>query len=566
MLSAFLRNCPCTLVLILCLGASGCKLRTFPQSARQAKSSYEAAAVSARLRQIAAVGKLSDLHWPDFPDYRLDFELFYEASNYSAVWLNNGQPTPQALAIVQELEASRQKGLNPDDYDASLWEGRIVALHGSTKADTQARFDAALTVNVMRYVSDLHIGRVNSKHFHFDIDVEQKKYNLPQFLIQNVVRATNVQAVLDEIEPPYAGYKRTEMALQQYLLLAAKGDGPQVPEVKKTIAPGDTYPGIAQLAQRLELLGDLSQVDAPDMHSLLYTGALVSAVKLFQERHGLVPDGKLGKVTIHQLNVPLSSRVRQLQDALERWRWLPPSFPQPPVVVNLPEFVLRVFSANHTVTLRMNVVVGKAVRHQTPVFAQNMRYIIFRPYWNVPRSIVRSEIIPAILKNRNYIANKRFEVIDSSGNIVTRGTISDAVLAQLRAGKLSIRQRPGPDNSLGLVKFLFPNQHSVYLHGTPATQLFSQSRRDFSHGCIRVQKPAELAAYLLRDQPPWTLEKVQEAMQSGTDDRQINLEVPVPVLILYITAVVAEDGSVHFFDDIYGHDKSLEALLAKGQP
>ncbi|MGB6303765.1 MAG: L,D-transpeptidase family protein, partial [Acidobacteriaceae bacterium] len=350
------------------------------------------------------------------------------------------------------------------------------------------------------------------------------------------------------------------------LVMAAKGDGPLLPDVSKTIAPGDVYVGVSQLAQRLELLGDLPQTTSVNANSQIYTGALVDGVKLFQDRHGMTADGKLGKETIRQLNVPLSFRVHQLDDALERWRWLPPSFPQPPVVVNVPEFVLRVFTADHKVALRMNVVVGKSVRHQTPVFAKDMQYIVFRPYWNVPTSILRSEIVPAIVKNRNYIANKNFEVVTYSGTVVTSGPINDDVLAQLRAAKLMVRQKPGSDNALGLVKFLFPNEHSVYLHSTPAQSLFSQSRRDFSHGCIRVQKPAELAAYLLRNQPPWTLEKVQAAMQAGPNNQQVNLKVPIPVLILYITAVVEEDGSVHFFNDIYGHDKSLEALLAKGPP
>jgi murein L,D-transpeptidase YcbB/YkuD len=195
-----------------------------------------------------------------------------------------------------------------------------------------------------------------------------------------------------------------------------------------------------------------------------------------------------------------------------------------------------------------------------------MKYIVFRPYWNVPPSITRGEIVPAIIKNRNYIANKNFEVTDQAGKVITSGPISDEVLAQLKAGKLAVRQKPGSTNALGLVKFIFPNSNNVYMHDTPSSQYFSPARRDFSHGCIRLQKPADLAAYLLRNQPPWTPEKVQAAMKSGPDNQQVNLTKPVPVLILYITAVVEEDGSVHFFDDIYGHDKSLEAVLAKGEP
>jgi murein L,D-transpeptidase YcbB/YkuD len=566
MLPAALRINSWMLALLLCVAAPFCVARSLPQS-QPSMAPSGVGTLSARLQQIAAAGKLPELRWPIFSDYRADFQQLYQISNFTPLWLGaNGQPTPQALVVIQALQTSRQKGLIPDDYDAARWQDRIAALKTATDAAAKANFDAALTVCILRYISDLHIGRVNPKHFNFGIDIQNKKYNLPQFIAQDVMHAANVQVLLNDAEPPYAGYKRTEVALQRYLQIAAKGDGPPVPEVAKTVAPGDAYPGTSQLAQRLKLLGDLPQTATVDASSQVYSGALVDGVKLFQDRHGMIADGKLGKETIRQLNVPLSFRVLQLDDALERWRWLPPSFPQPPVVVNVPEFVLRVFTADHSVALRMNVVVGKAVRHQTPVFAKDMQYIVFRPYWNVPTSILRSEIVPAIVKNRNYIANKNFEVVTYSGTVVTSGPINDDVLAQLRAAKLMVRQKPGPDNALGLVKFLFPNEHSVYLHSTPAQALFSQSRRDFSHGCIRVQQPAELAAYLLRNQPPWTLEKVRAAMQSGPNNQQVNLKVPVPVLILYITAVVEEDGSVHFFNDIYGHDKSLEALLAKGPP
>jgi murein L,D-transpeptidase YcbB/YkuD len=280
----------------------------------------------------------------------------------------------------------------------------------------------------------------------------------------------------------------------------------------------------------------------------------------------LAADGKLTKDTLRQLNTPLSFRVQQLDDALERWRWLPADFSPLPVAVNIPEFILRVFTPDHRIAMRMNVVVGKAVRHETPVFAKDMKYIVFRPYWNVPFSITRSEIIPALQKDSGYLARKNFEVTDQSGRIVTSGAVSPDVLAQVRSGKLLVRQRPGPTNSLGLIKFMFPNEHNVYLHSTPAQQLFSQSRRDFSHGCIRVQKPTELAAWLLQDQPKWTLNAVKAAMESGPDNQQVNLTRPVPVVIIYLTAVVEEDGEVYFFDDIYGHDRSLNAVLAKGPP
>jgi len=236
------------------------------------------------------------------------------------------------------------------------------------------------------------------------------------------------------------------------------------------------------------------------------------------------------------------------------------------VVVNIPEFRLRAFGAGGREVLSMNVIVGKALRHETPVFAKDMRYVVFRPYWNVPPSIQRSEIVPAVQRDRSYIARKNYEVTTHGGQFVTDGPISDDVLDQLRTGKLAVRQKPGPTNALGLVKLIFPNEFNVYLHSTPSQQLFAQTRRDFSHGCIRVEKPEELAAWALQGNPDWDLARVRAAMQTGKDNVQVNLAKPIPVLILYGTAVTYDDGSVHFYDDIYGHDAQLRKALAKGYP
>jgi murein L,D-transpeptidase YcbB/YkuD len=520
------------------------------------------AALSARLREIAASGRLEGMERPNFSDYRKHVQAVYEASNYAPLWLNGDQPTAQALGVIKAVEASEQKGLNPADYDASRWSERVNALKGSADAK-RAEFDAALTVGAMRFISDLHIGRVNPKHFNFGIDVQSKIYDLPQFLLQQVVHAGDVQAVLNSVEPPYDGYRRTEAALQQYLQLEAKGDGPKVPEVTKGVGVGDAYAGVGPLVARLRLLGDMPV--GGDVQA--YDAAVAGGVKRFQERHGLSADGKLGAATVKALNVPLADRTRQLANAMERWRWLPPEFPQPPVVVNIPEFRLRAFEGGEKVALAMNVVVGKAAPTQTPVFTDTIKFIVFRPYWNVPPGILRRTVIPGIEKSSGYIESQRFEVTDSSGRPVAA---SGDVAAGLRSGKYSIRQKPGPKNSLGLIKFMFPNSHSVYLHSTPSTELFSQSRRDFSSGCIRVEEPAELAAFLLRNQTdggqPWTAQRAQTAMDSGKDNQQVNLKTPVPVLLLYVTAVAEEDGSVHFFDDIYGHDRKLNAVLAKGPP
>jgi murein L,D-transpeptidase YcbB/YkuD len=514
--------------------------------------------VSARLREIAAAGRLTEIERGNFSDYKKHFAAVYETSSYAPLWLRDGEPTPQARGAIEALEQSEQKGLDPADYDSSKWRQKLESL--KTANDIQkADFDAALTVVVMRYISDLHIGRVNPKHFKFGIDVEAKKYDLPQFVSQEIVHAPDVKAALAKVEPPYNGYRRTEAALDQYLELQAKGDGPKVPEVTKAINVGDAYTGVSQLVARLRLLGDMpAGGDVP-----AYDATMADAVKHFQQRHGLTDDGKLGTTTVRALNVPLASRVRQLEDALERWRWMPPEFPQPPVVVNIPEFRLRAFEGGEKLALAMNVVVGKAAPTQTPVFTDDIQYIVFRPYWNVPPSIVRSSVIPGFNRSGNaYLERESFEVTGGGG-----GVPADLV-AGLRSGKYGVRQKPGPKNSLGLIKFIFPNANNVYLHSTPATQLFAQSRRDFSHGCIRLERPGDLAVFLLRNQDDgkWTSDKVQEAMDSGKDNQQVNLATKVPVLILYVTAVAEEDGTVHFFDDIYGHDRKLDAVLAKGPP
>ena len=527
------------------------------------------AAVAQQLRTDAAAGQLPDLRWPDFSDYRAHVQKFYDSTAYQPAWTQGSKPTSQALDVIKALEASEGQGLNPEDYDASRWASRIANLSSASGNDASAaiaRFDLAMTVCTMRYISDLHIGRVNPQHFDFGIDVASRKYDLPQFLSEKLVKGSDISATLEAVEPPFQAYKRTKAALQRYVSLEHQVSTQPLPTVDKPLKVGATYAGAAQLATLLNQLGDLPASTAPADNPSAFTQQLSDAVRKFQTRHGLTINGQLNKDTLAELNIPMSVRVQQLQDALERYRWLSPEFAQPPIVVNIPEFRLRAFSADRTVALRMNVVVGKAFKHQTPVFTDQMKYVVFRPYWNVPPGILRSEIVPAIQKDRMYIANKGFEVTNSKGDIIPSTPVSDEMLQKLRSGSLMVRQKPGDKNALGLAKFIFPNSHNVYLHGTPAQSLFAVSRRDFSHGCIRTEDPAALAAWILRGDPQWTPERIKAAMTTGPDNQQVNLKAPIPVLILYLTAVVEENGDIWFFHDIYGFDRSLEAVLAKGYP
>ena len=520
------------------------------------------------MRGIIQAGNLADLRWPDFSDYDKHVQKFYESYGYSLPWVKGMEPTAQAQQAIALLLKADQKGLSAEDYDGPRWSGRLGKLKpaATQPSETDAvQFDAALTVCVMRYISDLHIGKVNPKHFDFGLDVEAKKYDLPEFLKDHVVDASDVDAVLAQVEPPYPGYKRTIQALHNYLELAGKDDGGQLPPVKKSIAPGDAYPGVPRLTRLLTLVGDLPADANVPPDGTVYQGALVDAIKNFQRRLGREPDGRIGAQTLADLNVPLSRRVRQMQLTLERWRWLPLAYQKSPIVANIPEFRLRAYDENFKIAVTMNVVVGKAYGHDTPIFSDTMEYVIFRPYWSVPYSIVKGEIVPHIVRDPDYLAKKGLEVVDSHEEVVTSGTVTSDVLEQLRAGKLFVRQPPGPKNALGLAKFIFPNNFSVYMHDSPEHELFSQSRRDFSHGCIRLERPADLAVWVLRNNPGWDADRIHAAM-NGTTTQQVNLAHPIPVLIVYATVIVTEDGVVHFYDDIYKHDAALEKVLAQGYP
>jgi len=524
-----------------------------------------ASTVQDELRVLASRPTLPDLRWPDFSDYLVDVQKFYEPAGYAPAWIQSAEPTPQAQAIITILKQADKEGLDPDDYDATRWPALIEKLRQSPAAADLAHFDLALTVSVMRYVSDLHLGRVNPHYFHFGFDVEHNKYDLSHFVRERLVSSPEVEATLATTEPPFEGYRRTKQALGLYLQLVQRDGVEPLSIPKRPVVAGNQYSETTRLQQRLCLLGDLQANACTAQAESLYTASLAGGVAHFQARHGLQQNGHLDEATIKELNVPLRERVSQLKLTLERWRWLPHEFPQPPIVVNIPEFRLRGFDQNEKVVLAMNVIVGRAYR-QTPVFAKDMKFVVFRPYWNVPFSIQRSEIVKAVERDRSYIANKDYEVVTHEGEVVTNGPISDSILQQLKDGTLAVRQRPGPRNALGLVKLMFPNEYDVYLHSTPAPELFSRPRRDFSHGCIRVENPVDLTTWVLRNNPGWDRARVQSAMETGKDNTQVILPKPIPVLILYGTAIVDDQGAVHFFEDIYGHDAALKQVLAKGPP
>jgi murein L,D-transpeptidase YcbB/YkuD len=292
----------------------------------------------------------------------------------------------------------------------------------------------------------------------------------------------------------------------------------------------------------------------------------VEGVRRFQIRHGLEPDGILGKGTQAALRVPLTWRVRQIELALERLRWLPDLGDERLLAINIPMFRLWAWDLtppNDAPSLAMDVIVGRALSTQTPVFDEEMREVIFRPYWNVPRSILRNEILPLLERDPDYLRRQNMEIVRGAGDNAQPVQATAENLVLLRKGALRLRQRPGPNNALGLVKFVFPNEENVYMHGTPAQALFSRSRRDFSHGCVRVEDPVALAEWALKERPEWTRDRIVSAM-AGTQSFHVSLPRPIQVILFYTTAVVMpEDGTIHFADDIYRHDARLDRVLAR---
>jgi murein L,D-transpeptidase YcbB/YkuD len=486
-------------------------------------------------------------------------------------WFDGARPAPQAQQAIELLGAAATHGLDPQDYDAAALQQAVTrATQGATQGAAQdpaaiARLEQALTAAMQRYLSDLHRGRVDPRQIHHDFNLPRQDEFDAAALLRSAIEAGRLPEAALDAAPRLPLYAQLRDALARYRVLAGHPAWqqalPPLPGDNRRsvgkLEPGQPYPGLALLTQRLLALGDL----APDtLASASYEGPLVEAVKAFQQRHGLAADGSVGKATLAQLQVPPAARVRQIELMLERLRWTPLMQGPRMVVINIPEFVLRAYEVRDgqiSVRLEMKVIVGKAFSTRTPLFDEDMRFIEFSPYWNVPPSIARGETVPRLRRDPGYFEREGFEFVGPDGRVDR--TLSAARLDAVLAGNARIRQRPGPNNALGDIKFVFPNRNHVYLHHTPATQLFERDRRDFSHGCIRVEQPVALAKFVLQGMPEWTEERIGQAMVQGTS-ATLRLADPVPVLIAYGTTLV-KAGRTYFFEDIYGLDRLLDAAL-----
>jgi murein L,D-transpeptidase YcbB/YkuD len=355
-------------------------------------------------------------------------------------------------------------------------------------------------------------------------------------------------------------YELLQQALLRYRTLAAQpGLSGLPPLATRSLEPGAPYAGAAQLRRLLVALGDLPQPDAAQAGDVTLDPELVDGIRRFQTRHGLEVDGILGPATFRALTTPLTVRVRQIELTLERWNQLPAELDTPLIFINIPQFRLfGLYSLDdrESEMLAMDVVVGQTPgRFRTPVFAAEMTHVIFRPYWDVPRSIAVRELLPAIRADAGYLRKHDFEIVSPAGGVVQP---TSANLDAVAGGALRLRQRPGPQNALGRVKFMLPNPYNVYLHDTPAQALFGHRRRTFSHGCVRVADAVALAEYVLRHDSTWTRDRILQTM-NGFQTLRVDLPRPIRVFMVYGTAIPREDGQVWFLDDIYGHD----ALVAR---
>ena len=348
-------------------------------------------------------------------------------------------------------------------------------------------------------------------------------------------------------------YRMLLRALARYRLLAADTTIPEFPAPPTLpVRAGDSLATIAELRARLIALGDLSTSANPDA-SGRYAEPVIGGVRSFQSRHGLDPDGIIGPATLAQLQAPLASRVRDIEQSLERIRAEPPVDSGPYVVVNVPAFRLLAFNGpteDSVPALSMKVIVGRATRTPTPTLAVSLGYLDFWPDWNVPWSIVVNEIIPILRRDSLYLRRQDMELL-GRGDVALGDTVTPSVIESLHSGALRLRQRSGPANPLGRVKFVIPNLANIFLHDTPGAELFSKTRRDFSHGCIRVEDARSLAIWVMRPDPAWGADSIDAAMV-GPASRRVPLPRPIRVIVEYNTAMATADGRVWFPPDIYG--------------
>ena len=482
---------------------------------------------------------------------------FYDSRNYQEVWSQNGVLTELAYELRFEIRQAKFDGLNPADYHLTRIEPFFSSFEANKKANRTnevtdlASLDLLLTDAFFELASHLERGKIDPSKLESDWEISRKPQKADYLaLLTKSIKEQAIRKNLEMLYPNFSIYKKGREVIRSLDELKKKDtiDWKTI-KIDKSLKLGESDNSVPALRQRLYFWGHLKSL--ADANSKIYDSVLFNAVKSFQKENGFEPDGAIGKNTLAGLNASPSYLMDKAAINLERLRWLPDTIRDLEfILVNIANYQLDYINKLDTV-FSSKVIVGKRY-HASPIFSAQMSYIVFSPYWNIPTSIARNEIIPAIRKNPNYLQQKNMEVVTTAGKSVDPSSINWSA----KSFPYLIRQKPGGSNSLGLVKFMFPNSHSVYIHDTPSKSLFEKEDRALSHGCIRLQNPAKFAQLLLKDNPTWTPEKIDQAMHQDKE-QIVNLPRKIPVVLVYLTFWADSTGKPHFRADIYGRDEEL---------
>ncbi|MDH3329647.1 MAG: L,D-transpeptidase family protein [Desulfobulbaceae bacterium] len=479
----------------------------------------------------------------------------YAAKGMKPLWVSENGPDKNAAVILQVLENAESEGLRASDYNV---EG-IKSLWQSSKPDHLARLDTQLTLNFIKYAHDVSYGRIipfktDPKLFAEAGDSHFK----PVQVVEQALAAPDLARYLADLPPSHEYYRKLRTALQFYRNIDLSNGWNKV-EDGKTLHPGDMDERIRQIRQLLPQTGDL---DLEAEKEILYDEQLVPVIKKFQKQFGLEEDGIIGRKTLAALNTSPAEIISKIILNMARWRWQEHELGRRYIMVNIANYDLKAVEDGQEI-LEMAVIVGK-LQHQTPVFSHRVQYVDFNPFWNIPPSIARNEELPELRKDRFYLVNRRVRLFS---NWQTDGVELDSTAINWQSvtpremNRYKLRQDPGPWNALGPVKLVFPNKYNVYIHGTPAQELFEHNKRNFSHGCIRASQPLALVKFALSgEKQDWSMEKIQEII--ALEKRKVvNLSTPLPIHITYQTVWVDNQGIINFNEDTYGRDRKLAEIL-----
>jgi murein L,D-transpeptidase YcbB/YkuD len=462
---------------------------------------------------------------------------FYKKYNHETVW----QSTEFRKTVLNEFKNAENEGLFPEDYrfdKLNKLESKINKLNDKELVD----YDLLLTYNLQKYIWHISQGKLNPKGIYDDWDLETKNTNVNAVLLK-AFKENNLMSTIDSCKPQHVVYKRLKKAME--ILNTFPKDTLKSISFSEKINPNDTIKSMISIKRRLMYWKDLTKQDTL---TSIYDKTTVEAVKRFQTRHGLAADGVIGKGTLNALNFSKTKRKNQIMANLERWKWFNKKMGNEYVIVNIPDYKLRVVENNDTVKTH-RVIVG-TIKRKTPILSSKLSYAVFNPTWTVPPTILKEDIIPATIKNRGYLTSKNITVYDNTGNVVSASDWNPS-----KAKSYRYVQSPGSFNSLGMVKIIFPNKYSVYLHDTNHRDYFEKWNRSLSSGCVRVENPLELTSYLLKDSINYNLEKITEILKTG-ETKNASIKNPVYVHQWYWTAW-SEDNKLIFRDDIYNLDEDL---------